>query len=113
MPWFVLNGLEAERRRARESTDRTPGSCQETIANLITQTGALLRRRGSEDMATVAALITGAPHCVPCISLLTQLDARGVYAALERLKASVNVELLSARCTRCARTTTVHVIQVD
>jgi len=113
MPWSVLNGLEAARRRARESTDRTPGSCQETVANLITQTGALLRRRNSEEMAIVSALITGAPHCVPCISLLTELDARGVYTALERLKAAVNVQLLSSRCTRCARTTTVHVIPVD
>ena len=74
---------------------------------------ALLRRRGNEDMATVGALITGQPHCVPCIGILTQLDARAVYAALERLKASVNVELQSGRCTRCARTTTVHVIQID
>ena len=113
MPWFVLDGLEAARRRARESTDRTPGACQETIATLITQTSALLRRRGNEDMATVGALITGQPHCVPCIGILTQLDARAVYAALERLKASVNVELKSGRCTRCARATTVHVIQVD
>src|ERR1051325_8928571 len=113
MPWFVLPEIEAVRRRARESTDRTPGSCQQTIADLITQTGALQRRRNTEDMALVAALITGAPHCVPCISLVTQLDARGVYAALERHKASVNVQLLSTRCTRCARVTTAHIIQVD
>ena len=113
MPWSVLSGLEDVGCRARESTERTRGSCQETIASLITQTGALLRRRSSEDMAVVAALITSHPHCVPCIGLLTQLDARGVYNALERVKAATNLQLISGRCTRCARTTTVHVIQVD
>lgn len=111
MPWTVLTELEHARRRARESSDRTKGACQETIASLITQTGALLRRRGTEDMATVSALISGQPHCVPCIALITHLDARRIYAALERLKADANLQLLSARCTRCARTTTVHVIQ--
>src|ERR1041384_3862216 len=96
MPWSVLPELEAARRRARESTDRTPGACQESVAALITQTSALLRRRSSGDMAIVATLITGKPHCVPCICLIPQLDARSVYAALERLKASVNVELRSS-----------------
>jgi len=113
MPWSIFDAPDASRCRARESTDRNRGSCHETIASLITQTSALLRRRNTEDMAIVAALITGRPHCVPCIGLVTQLDARGVYAALERLKATVNVELVSGRCTRCVRTTTAHTIQVD
>ena len=111
MPWTVLDGLEALRRRARESSDRIPGASHESIASVIVQTSSLLRRRGTEDMAAVSALITGAPHCVPCIVLLTDLDARRVYAALERLKAHANLQLLSEACTRCRRTTTVHVLQ--
>jgi hypothetical protein len=110
MPWSVLTGLDVARRRARESSDRIPGACQESIASLVTRTSALLRRRGTEDMAAVAALVTGRGHCAPCIGLLTDLDARRVYAALERLKSSTNLELVSARCTRCGRATTVHII---
>ncbi len=113
MPWSVLPGVELTRRRARGSSDRVPGTCHQTIDTLIAQTSALLRRRSSEDVALVSALIMGAPHCVPCISLLTHLEARAVYAALERLKASVNVQLVSTQCTRCRRMTTTHVIQVD
>ena len=111
MPWTVLAGLDDARRRARESSDRVPGACQDSIASLIGQTSALLRRHSTEDMAAVAALITGHPHCVPCIGLLTDLDARRVYAALERLKTHTNVELVSGRCTRCGRSTTVHVVR--
>jgi hypothetical protein len=111
MPWSVLPELERARRHARESSDRIPGACHDTIASLITQASALARRRGTDDMATVAALITDSPHCVPCITLITQLDARRVYTALERLRMNVNVQLLSARCVRCARATTVHAIQ--
>jgi hypothetical protein len=113
MPWSVLAGLEAARQRARESSDRIPGACQDTVATVLVQTSALLRRRGTQDMAAVAALIRGHAHCVPCIGILTNLDARRVYAALEGLKAAVHVELLSGSCTRCGRATTVHVIQVD
>jgi hypothetical protein len=111
MPWSVLAGLDAARRRARESSDRVPGACQESIDGLIGQASALQRRHNTEDMAAVAALITGQAHCVPCIGLLTDLDARRVYAALERLKAHTNVELVSGQCTRCGRSTTVHVIR--
>jgi hypothetical protein len=111
MPWNVLSGLEAARRRAREASDRTPGACRETVGSVIVQTSALLRRRGTEDTAAVAALIAGRPHCVPCIGLLTDLDARRVYAALERLKADANLQLVSTTCTRCGRTTTAHVLQ--
>ena len=111
MPWTVLEGLEALRRRARETADRIPGACHDSIASIVVQSSSLLRRRGTEDMAAVAALITGSPHCVPCIVLLTDLDARRVYAALERLKADVNLHLLSGTCARCQRTTTVHVLQ--
>ena len=113
MPWTVLTGLEETRKRARESSDRTRGACHDTIASLIAQTSALLRRRGTEDMAAVSALITGRGHCVPCITLLTNLDARRVYAAIERLRAETNLRLLSERCTRCGRVTTVHLIQPD
>ena len=111
MPWTVLNELEAARRRARESSDRVRGACHDTVDGVITQTSALLRRRGTDDMATVASLILGDPHCVPCLSRLTNLDARRVYTALERLKASVFVELVSDTCRGCARATTVHVIR--
>ena len=111
MPWTVLIGLEQERRRARESSDRTRGACQETIHTLLTQTSAVVRRRGTEDMAVVSALIAGTPHCVPCITLITGLHAQRIYAALERLKADINLQLRSERCTRCARTTMVHVIE--
>ncbi|MBM3221547.1 MAG: hypothetical protein FJZ38_23230 [Candidatus Rokubacteria bacterium] len=113
MPWSVLSGLDTARRRARESGDRVAGACQDTVATVLIQTSALLRRRGTEDMAAIAALIRAEPHCVPCIGIVTDLDARRVYAALERLKASVQIELVSGRCTRCGRTTTVHTIQGD
>jgi hypothetical protein len=111
MPWTVLTELERARHQARESSDRTRGACHDTVASLISQTSALLRRRSSEDIAMVSALVTDAGHCVPCISLVTNLDARRVYAALERLKQTTNVELLFRPCTRCTRLTTVHVIQ--
>jgi hypothetical protein len=70
-----------------------------------------MRRRGSEDMTLVSALIVGAGHCVPCIGRITNLDARRIYTAIERLREETNVQLVSGRCTRCARTTTVHVIE--
>ena len=60
-------------------------------------------------MSTVAALITNTPYCVPCMTLLTHLDARRIYAALERLKTDGRARLVSGTCTRCARATTVHV----
>jgi len=111
MPWTVFTELERARHQAREASDRTRGACHDTVASLISQTSALLRRRSSDDMAVVSALITGAGHCVPCIGIVTNLDARRIYAALERLKQMTNVELLFDRCTRCSRLTTVHVIQ--
>lgn len=113
MPWTVLIELERARKRARESSDRTQGACHDTIASLITHTSALLRRRGSEDMAIVSALIAGAGHCVPCISLVTNLDARRIYTALERLKEDTNVRLLFGTCTRCRRVTTVHAVVAE
>ena len=111
MPWNVLSGLDAARRRARGASERTPGACRQTAASVITQASALLRRRSTEDMAAVAAVITGRPHCVPCIGVLTDRDARRVYAALERLKSDANLQLVSTTCTRCRRTTTAHVLQ--
>jgi hypothetical protein len=110
MPWTVFVELERLRKRARSRDSRAQGTCGDTIEAVIAQTSALLRRRGSEDVATVSALITGAPYCVPCISIVTNLDARRIYVALERLRAEVNVRLVSDICTRCRRTTTVHVI---
>jgi hypothetical protein len=111
MPWTVLTELERARHRARESSGRIPGACHDTIASLIAQTSALLRRRNTEDMATIAALITGQGYCVPCIAMLTSLDARRIYAALERLREDTNLRLVSDRCTRCGRTTTINIIQ--
>jgi hypothetical protein len=108
MPWFVLP--ERERKRAHETVDRIPGSCHDTIEAVLVHTSALLRRRGSEEVALVAALITNAPHCVPCITLITHLDARPVYVALERLKTEANVRLAVGTCRRCGRQTTVHMI---
>jgi hypothetical protein len=110
MPWTVLTDLELARRRARQSNDRLPGVCRTSIDSMLQQASAVLRRRDNGDLAAVAALITGRPHCVPCISLVTELDSRRVYAALERLKRDTNVELVRAACTRCRRLTTVHVI---
>jgi hypothetical protein len=109
MPWIVPQQSERARNRMRESTDRLQGACRDTIEAVIVQASALLRRRGSEDLGLVAALIRNAPHCAPCIMLLTSLDARRVYAALERLKSEAKARLVSGRCSRCQRTTTVHV----
>jgi hypothetical protein len=111
MPWTVLTERERARHRAREASERARGACEATIHSLIATTSALLRRRGTEDMAQVSRLITGAGHCVPCIGLITGLDARRVYGALERLKAETNVRLVSGVCGRCARKTTLHVIE--
>ena len=110
MPWSVLTELDRTRRRAREPGDRVQGACRQTVTAFIDQASALLRRRDADDRGTVCALITGALYCVPCISMVTQLDARRVYAALERLKAETNVRLHSGRCSRCHRETTVHTI---
>ena len=90
--------------------DRRRGACHDSIDALITQASATLRRRGTDDMAEITRLITGAAHCVPCISLITGRDARGIYVALERLNAEVNVKLVRSRCGRCARGTTVYLI---
>ena len=110
MPWTILTGLEQARKRTREPGERLQGACRETVTAFIEQTSALLRRRNSDDLAAVAALITGGRYCVPCVSMITHLDARRVYAALERLKANANVRLVSARCEHCLRETTVHTI---
>ena len=109
MPWTVPSPIERARNRMRESSDRLQGACRDTIEAVIVQASALLRRRSSEDLGMVAALIRNAPHCAPCIMLLTNLDARRVYAALERLKSEAKARLESGRCTRCVRMTTVHV----
>jgi hypothetical protein len=111
MPWTVLSSeVEQARQRRREAGGRVPGTCHDTIDAVMTQASAVLRRRSSEDVSTVAGVITNAPHCVPCIALLTHLDARRIYAALEHLKASANARLISAECRHCHRTTTVHVM---
>jgi len=110
MPWTVLPEPELLRMRAREGTERQPGACRETVAALIEHTGAMLRRRTSEDMLTVASLIREAPHCVPCIAVVTHLDARRIYTALEQLKTEANVRLVFDKCRRCGRTTTAHMI---
>ena len=109
MPWAMLTGGEPV-RRLREPSRRTPGGCHDTIDTVIVHASALLRRRNSEDMAAVAAVVTNAAHCVPCIGLITGLDARRVYAALEHLKATAAARLVSGRCDHCQRATTVHVI---
>jgi hypothetical protein len=111
MPWFVLPALDEHRMRHRESSQRSTGTCRDAVDTLLVQASAMLRRRGSEDMATIAALIDGAPHCVPCVSLLTRLDARRIYAAIERLKADNSVHVDTRVCTRCLRTTMVHTIE--
>ena len=113
MPWAVLNQIEQVRQRLREPSGRMPGTCQDTLDIVMSQASAILRRRSSEDVATVAAVIRNAPHCAPCLTLLTGLDARRVYAALEHLKATANARLISAECGHCHRTTTVHVIREE
>ncbi|HYE91754.1 MAG TPA: hypothetical protein VEA38_12070 [Terriglobales bacterium] len=110
MPWTVFGGLEHDRRNARAPGDRIQGACHDTIEALLQQTSALLRRRNSDDVTAVAVLLSGAPHCVPCIALVTSLDARRIYVALDRLKGTVNVELVAGRCRRCARETTVYAL---
>jgi hypothetical protein len=110
MPWTVVGALEQARQQAREPGNRLPGACQETLAGIIEQTGAMLRRRNSEDMAAVSALLTDRRYCVPCLSIMTELDARRVYAAIERLKATANARLVSGCCERCRRETTVHTL---
>ncbi len=45
-----------------------------------------------------------------CTSLITELDVRQIYAAIERLNMQRGVHLRTDRCARCARTTTVHAI---
>jgi len=109
MRWTVLPPFGAVRSHAHGGRDHTRGVCSDTVDAVIVQTSAVLRRRGSEDVVAVAALITSAPHCVPCLTLLTHLDARRVYAALERLKSDGKARLVSGTCNRCQRRTTVHV----
>jgi hypothetical protein len=111
MPWTVLASIDQWRHRRRALRDRTQGACHDGIDALITRAGATLRRRGTEDMAAIAQLLNEAAHCVPCISLTTGLDARRIYAALERLNAEINVELLRSTCGRCTRATTVYLIR--
>ena len=109
MPWTPETAIGSARRLS-EVSGRTPGTCHDTIDAVLVQASALLRRRSSEDMATVAAIITNAPHCVPCIALLTRLDARRIYAALEHLKSTAHARLIAAECRQCHRATTVHLI---
>src|SRR5262245_28012614 len=108
MPWSVLPPTDWRRPRPHDSRDHAPGSCSDIVDVVLVQTSALLRRRGSEDVLAVGGLITRIPHCVPCLTLLTDLDARRVYAALERLKADGRARLVSGTCARCRRSTTVH-----
>jgi hypothetical protein len=110
MPWTILAGIDVARRRARVQGDRLQGCCRTGIDVIAIEASALLRRRASEDMAMIAALITDGPHCVPCIALLTHLDARRIYTALEQLKAQASARLVSGQCTHCRRSTTVHTI---
>jgi hypothetical protein len=110
MPWAILSDVERARQQLRDAGCRVPGTCHATVDNVVTQTSAVLRRRSSEDVGIVAALITNAPHCVPCIALITRLDARRIYAALEHLKTRNHVRLVSTECRQCRRTTTAHVI---
>ena len=111
MPWTVLPAdVERANKNLHDSYTRASRSCHDTIEAVVVQTSALLRRRQSEDLSTIAALLANGAHCVPCLSLLTHLDARRVYAALERLKAQANVRLVSGICTHCKRSTTVHEI---
>ena len=65
MPWFVLPAIDEHRMRLRESSQRSTGISRDAVDTLLVQASAILRRRGTEDMATIAALIDGAPHCVP------------------------------------------------
>jgi hypothetical protein len=110
MPWAILVDVGRARQHLRDAGSRVPGTCHDTLDNVMTQASAVLRRRSSEDVGTVAAVITNAPHCVPCISLVTRLDARRIYAALEQLKTSNHVRLISTECRQCRRATTAHVI---
>src|ERR1043166_7909668 len=109
MPWTVLPPTDWRRPHPHDTRDHTRGTCADLVDAVLVQTSALLRRRGSEDVSAVGALIVSAPHCVPCLTLLTDLDARRVYAALERLKGEGRARLVSGTCARCRRATTVHV----
>ena len=113
MPWTVLPANDEQARRRIHEPPRRALPRGDTIEAVLVQTSALLRRHQSEDMSAISAKITGAPHCVPCLSLVTKLDARRIYAALERLKAQLNVRLVWGRCTQCGRTTTAQVIEQE
>jgi hypothetical protein len=104
VPWTVFADLERLRHRAREL------AASRAVAAVVSDSTDVIRRRNTEDMAAVSRLITGAAHCVPCITLITNLDARRVYAALEQLKATAPVLLVHDRCTRCRRTTMAHLM---
>jgi hypothetical protein len=105
MPWTVFPDPERTRHRARDLR-----STESAVAALLADTSRAVRHRHTDEMAAVSRLIRDAPHCVPCIMLLTRFDARGVYNAIERLKATIPVLLIHGPCTRCKRTTTAHTI---
>ncbi len=100
MPWMVFAEFDRARQRARDAG----------VEVLLATTSARLRPRDTHDMAAVSFLIDGTAHCLPCIARVTHLDARRTHAALAQLKTEVSVRVVFDRCTRCAQTTTAHVI---
>ena len=107
MPWTVLPDPDLQRRRVREANERVRGLCVET---LVADSGAALRRNISEEMAAIAALLTDARYCAPCLMVTSNLDARAVYRTIELLKGCTNIDLVRSRCDRCRRETTVWTI---
>ena len=107
MPWSVFDRGTVRHRAQR---GRLVGACVET---LLAETGAALRRRRSEDVARVAELLSADRYCVPCLTILTGLDARTVYHAIQQLRVAINVALIRDQCGRCTRTTTIHTIIHD
>jgi len=98
---MVFAEFDQARRHARDAG----------IEVLLATTSTRLRRRDTHDMAAVSFLINDTAHCVLCIARVTHLDARRVHAALAQLRTEANVRVVFDRCTRCAQTTTAHLIR--
>ena len=63
MPWTVFAPIDQCRQLRRTLPARLPGACHDAVGAVLVHASATLRRRNTDDMADIARLIKGAPHC--------------------------------------------------
>ena len=69
--------------------------------------------QGTNDEPVIEGSLAGTSLCAPCIAMTCNIPFFRVERALEHLKGSTRIRVLSARCEGCWKTTVVYASSTD